>query len=154
MKASFRRICSMAFALIMLFSVTLPTFALETAIHEDDSVIFDRVYEVCGGLPYHDLKANGVGDVYLADGSRYITSGAALVCENCSLVMVTEGDLWWNGIEGTDPVMSTIGKWAQTDNYGNVSISTVAIIIYIPKTYGYCGDSEMNGYRFSLRHPY
>lgn len=98
------------------------------------------LYEVvCGGLPYHKMLSHGWGDVYKSDGSIYIYRGCAWQCPNCGLVMVTEGDLYYVG-------MDIIGKYAILHN--QEPINTYGCVIYGADVYSYTSSNSLPGYRF------
>lgn len=119
---------------IMACSLASPALA---SSNTNDSIV-PYANEVCGGLSYHKMRAHGTGTVYV-NGSRYF-SGYAWQCENCNLVMVTEGTIIFNQ-------MQTIGKWATIPC--SYEIANV-ITIDQPSGYGVCYSNTMDGYRFFL----
>lgn len=100
-----------------------------------------RIDEVCGGLPYHDMRSRGFGTVILSDGSTYLLSQSCWQCSNCDLVMVTEGDI-------TLGQMGVIGKYAIKNWQGDINYG--GCIMNNPDFYGYCGTNSLSGYKFGL----
>lgn len=140
-----RRVLGLCFALLILVSSGIKVYATDigTADGADLAVSESgepRVNEVCGGLPYHKLISSGWGTVYLANGDKYISNGAAWQCENCNMVMITEGDIYFNQ-------MQVIGKWACVSYMEDIYYEC---IMYSPEAYGYCSSNQMDGYRFFL----
>lgn len=112
-----------------------------SVIHqEEDDTIVKRVNTVCGGLPYHKMKPHGWGTV-IVNGSTYIDRGALWQCDNCHLILVTQGDYYMGS-------MSTIGRWA-TLPYPETVTSTITYI-NPPSSYGYTSDNYLNGYKFFI----
>lgn len=124
--------------LCMILALAMPCTVFSES---SDPEMTPDVYEVCNGLPYHDMISRGIGNVYLADGTHYITNGSCWQCSGCNLVMVTEGDIIFGQ-------MTTIGRWATY--MFNEPINNYGCTIRIPNSYGYSSSTSMNGYRFSL----
>lgn len=100
------------------------------------------MYEpVCGTYPSHRMMASGIGTV--KRGSEdYILCGAAWQCSRCYLVMVTQGDLFYDG-------MTTIGRYATLhDIY--YEINKYGCYISEADTYGYTSNNYLPGYSFYL----
>lgn len=152
MKHCGKKFLAMLLVLCLLVSSSFAVFAAETGDDGESGEILERVNDVCNGLPYHHLEANGWGSAILEDGSVYISGGGAWKCKYCSLVMVTEGDIYWNG---TEPEMQVVGNWALADLYDGCYINDSGVSIFEPHAYGYCGSSHMDGYTFNLKpYPY
>lgn len=96
---------------------------------------------VCGNNAYHKMMSSGIGHVYLSDGTKYISYGAAWQCENCNLVMVTEGDYYYGK-------MSTIGRWATLQYYDKINKN--GVWIEGPSYYDVCNSTSLAGYKFYL----
>ena len=145
-------VCMLCF--IMLFTNSAMVFASDTTdIHNDaitclygpSETTFADIelcaYEVCAGLPYHKMISRGWGTVFKSDGTAYIRGGCAWQCSNCGVVMVTEGDLYYWG-------MDVIGKYATLHN--QEPINTNGCQIYGADYYGYTSNNYLDGYKFFL----
>ena len=100
-------------------------------------------YTVCGNLPYHQMMPKCMGDVYIGSNPNpYIVNGYCWQCENCYLVLVTEGTIIFDE-------MTTIGKWGEA--LYNWPIDTNVQIVYAT-SYGYCSQNHMDGYHFDYYH--
>jgi hypothetical protein len=97
-----------------------------------------KAHSVCGDLPYHKMYSSGWGWVY-KNGERYIWGGCAWQCRNCHLVIVTEGDKFYNG-------MQTIGKYATYQALEK--INGYGCVIKDANSYGYSSDNKLPGYKF------
>lgn len=142
----------LVFCITMLCANSVAIFAAEhehegvTYLHGNNETNFENIVpyaqEVCGGLPYHKMVSSGWGTVYKSDGSTYIWMGCAWQCPNCGLVMVTEGDLYYWG-------MDVIGRYAILHN--QEPINTNGCVISGADYYGYTSTNSLNGYRFFLK---
>lgn len=116
-----------------------------TFIQENENSINEatikRVNTVCAGLPYHKMRSHGWGTVTLSNGSKYIDHGALWQCDNCHLILVTEGDYVLGRME-------TIGRWA-TLPYSE-SVSSTITYINPPANYGYTSNNYLDGYKFFI----
>lgn len=114
----------------------------------DDLSIIDQegesispLYEpVCGTYPSHRMVAKGFGTVY-RDSERYLFLQCAWQCSRCYLVMVTDGDLYYWGME-------PIGKYAIF--YADREISDETTVIIDAHYYGYTSNNYLSGYKFYL----
>lgn len=95
---------------------------------------------VCGNYASHRMVARGFGYVDNPNGTSYITAGCAWQCSRCMLVMVTEGDLYYTG-------MDIIGKYATYSGY-SYPINTNGCLIHLADYYGYTANTYLDGYQF------
>lgn len=145
-----KKLCALVLCITTLFANSVMASASEQT---DDNISYlygnenskntiePFAHEVCGGLPYHKMVSRGWGAVYKADGSVYIDGGCTWQCPNCGLVMVTEGDLYYWG-------MDVIGKYATLHNQEPTNIN--GCVIYGADYYGYTSSTSLDGYRFFL----
>lgn len=143
-----KKIVCLCMTCLFAFFLSVPVMAKEETPKKSNVILENgiensqpRVATVCGNLSYHKMISSGIGHVYYEDGSRYIYYGAAWQCENCNLVMVTEGDYLLGE-------MTTIGKWA-TMGY-DYKINSYGVTIIGASSYGTCNSNTMNGYKFYL----
>ena len=146
MKRTMKRFFAVIVTLALLMALGTSAYAIPvdsdmvTESGNSDAIEL-RVPEVCGGLPYHKLVSSGWGWVYLSNGSLYIDGGCAWQCENCGLVMVTEGDIIFGQ-------MQPIGRWATSYSYD--PINNNGCIIRGPSATGQTSSSSLNGYKFFI----
>ena len=152
-----KKLFALMLCVIMLFANSAMAFAADSPENPNDNITYlygpsepsktntegisPHVYEVCAGLPYHKMISSGWGTVFKSDGSTYIRGGCAWQCSNCGVVMVTEGDLYYWG-------MDTIGKYATLHN--QEPINNNGCQIYGADYYGYTSNNYLNGYKFFL----
>lgn len=106
-------------------------------------------HTICGNLPYHKLMPKGVSRIYINNRQTlYLAHGNCWQCENCNLIVVTEGDIYFDYATNT-PTMTTIGKWGILP-YSEKLTSDINWIS--TNTYGYCPTNHMDGYRFDYYH--
>lgn len=138
----FKKLTSLSLAIILCLLCCIPALA-ENIPDIPDGEVAPQYNTVCGNLPYHDMKPKNWGNAILPDGTLYINSGACWQCENCYLVLVTEGDYYLGE-------MSVIGKWGEV--YWYEPVTGIQNYIYVTN-WGYCASNSLPGYRFSVE-PY
>ena len=160
-----KRFVGLLLCLSLFFSITTTASALGNEISaldvyrdmENITILYGNHAEVggevapcyepvCGTNAYHKMMASGWGSVYDLEGNDYIIFGCAWQCEDCMLVMVTEGDLYYWG-------MDIIGKYATYHGYVD-PISIYHTIIYGADAYGYTENNYLEGYKFFLTGDY
>lgn len=105
---------------------------------EDDFISESKVYEVCGGLPYHKMIAHGSGYVYV-NGKTFIQYGSVFKCAHCNTVVVTEGRLIYGQ-------MQSFGNYAILNT--NEPLSNNCTSFYDPRTTGRTQANSLSGYKF------
>ncbi len=99
-----------------------------------------RYHTVCGTLPYHNMYPRGVGHALYPGGSVYFYSGCCWQCENCYLVLVTQGDYYFGQME-------TIRKWGSVAWNERLTTNCNYVVV---SNWGYCPNNWMSGYRFNV----
>lgn len=135
----------LAFLLVLL----LVAFPFNASAVTDNLTIIDNgeqtvepLYEpVCGTYAYHRMVSKGFGTVFDENEEVYLRLQCAWQCSRCLLVMVTEGDLYYWGME-------PIGKYAIV--YADFVIADTACIIDEADYYGYTSNNYLPGYKFYL----
>ena len=140
-----KRFASMLMAILTVFSL-MSTTVLAASNH---TAYEPNYHTVCGSLPYHKLMPKGTSRIYINNlQTLYLAHGCCWQCENCNLIVVTEGDIYYDYAINT-PMMSTIGKWGI---YPYNEKLTTDINWISTNTYGYCPTNHMDGYRFDYYH--
>lgn len=142
-----KRMITSVFLIVVLFLVSGKCFVQAESSHLNSNWSIKPMYNtVCGSYDHHRMEARGTGTVYKLDKTRYIYMGCAWQCSRCMLVMVTEGDLWYWG-------MDPIGKYAISGEYP-YKINNNGCVIYGADYYGYTSDNYLDGYKFYLKNKY
>ena len=142
------KIFALIFAVTILLSMVSTGY--EVSAHELDVVdisskeiiIKPDYQDVCHGLPYHRMYANGWCDVY-KNGQKYIDWGCLWKCEYCNQVLVTEGDIYYGGAE-------PIGKYATCTLSDGQSVNYLNRIDQA-SYYGYTKATDLATYKRLFR---
>lgn len=128
---------SLIVSIIMIFATCVTVYASEPV---------PVVYEVCNGLPYHNMMPKGFGHVILNSTGKRIFSGQGWRCNGCTLVMVTEGDPTL-----VYPSTQYIGRYATyfcTELGYNPTPNDTGFTISVDN-YGETNSFTLNGYKFN-----
>ncbi len=125
--------------LIFVFLLNISALGVdELIISQETNEILPCYEPVCGSYSSHSMHSKGWGSVF-RDGETYLFLQSAWQCKRCYLVMVTEGDLFYWGME-------PLGYYAIW--YADAPISDTGCIIDGAHYYGYTSNNYLSGYQF------
>lgn len=121
--------------------VTYNGFLEQAAQNEEVSEA--KHVDVCNGLPYHRMYANGLGEVFKGN-DKYIHYGCVWKCEYCNAVLITRGDKYSFGSD-------QIGRYATYTLKPGEFLNENVNFFYSADSYGYTSAKTLPGYRCFFR---